>query len=617
MAALETSSAVTLEDGALEVDASNGHDDNGKSRDRMTAYCGGPKLDGKKVFFEAICGISVSLAMVPEAVSFSFVAGVDPFVGMTSAWIICVVTALCGGRPAMICGATGAIAALVGDLVHKEGVEYLFVAVMLMGLIQLAVFVLKADRLVRLIPHPVMIGFCNGLAIVIGMAQFTLFKRADKDADDEDDHRRRLSGGTFDVLHEGGWVSGSEGWWTAAIVLIAFLISFYAPRITKKVPASLVAIVVATGFEWAVVRNCFKRGTQTVSDFASLSGTLPKPVWLDNDYDMPGLTSRTLGIVAPYSVVMAIVGLIESLLTLSLVDELTETKGDTNRECFGQGLANLLCGILGGMGGCATIGQAMLNVQSGARSRASGTAAGLFLLLVTLAAHPAISTIPVAALAGVMFNICAHTFEWRSLRIVFFSALPARLRRKFGDRSEYKVPRADAATIVLVTVVTLFTDLAVAVISGIIFSCLTFAWNTGSALYCDVAVEKTEGNRERKVYTVRGPLFFASTTNFLECFDVAGDPDECVVRFDGSSVADFSGLEALNVLTERYERHGKTIRIERVRDRGTHKLLRKAGSLLVGQVRAAVEDLDTACLIPKDLTGSAIAEGPASGHLAL
>ena len=363
---------------------------------------------------------------------------------LTAAWIVGVITALAGGRPAMICGATGAIAAVVGDLVYVNGIEYLFWAVIVMGALQLALGVLRADKLVRLIPHPVMIGFCNGLAIVIGLAQFSLFKRADHGGDDDDAHRR-LSGGAFGAFEGGGWIGGTEALCSAVLTLVSFATCLLLPRLTKRVPSSLVAIVLATTLEWAVVRPLGAR-TQVVSDFASVRGTLPVPVWFDDEYSMPPLNSKTLETVLPVSTVMALVGVLESLMTLTLVDELTQTKGNPNREVFGQGLANVVCGMLGGMGGCAMIGQAMINVQSGATTRISSVVAGLFLLFVLLAAYPAINAIPVTALAGVMFNVVVHTFEWPSLRIMFFSSLPSSLRDRFGARSEYKArTRRDCA----------------------------------------------------------------------------------------------------------------------------------------------------------------------------
>lgn len=536
----------------------------------LETYCGS-KMDFGRIRLEALCGITVALAQVPEAVAFSFVAGVPPTVGLTAAWIMGVVTALAGGRPAMISGATGAIAAVTSTLVAEYGVEYLLMAVILMGLIQVVAGVFRAGKLVTLIPHPVMMGFCNGLALVIGFAQFTSFKRAPDG--DSDDHRR-LSG-AFGVFQTGGWIDGVEAWWAAAICLLGFLTCVLFPRCTKKLPSSLVAIVLCTGFEWGVVRQLGYK-TQLVQDFASVKGSFPKLVWYDDQFEMPPLTLETLEIIAPLAIIMALIGLIESLMTLNLIDEITQTRGNGNRECVAQGLANIICGVLGGMGGCAMIGQSMINVKSGANARMSSACAGFFLLIILLVAYPAINAIPVASLAGVMFNVCVHTFEWSSLKILFFSAMPMSSRQRFGDRSEYKIKRADALAIVIVTGVTLAFDLAIAVVAGVMFMALVFSWDEGGRIRATSRVEvDAETGESQTVYDVSGNLFFASCKTFLDQFDVASDPKKITLRFDRASIVDYSGLEALNTLAARYENAGKQISVQCL-NQASKKMLRKA-----------------------------------------
>jgi SulP family sulfate permease len=283
---------------------------------------------------------------------------------------------------------------------------------------------------------------------------------------------------------------------------------------------------------------------------------------------------------------MAIVGIIESLMTLTLVDEITQTKGNGNREVFGQSIANIICGMFAGMGGCVTIGQAMINVQSGARSRISSFSAGFFLFVVMMGAYPLINIIPLAALTGVMFYVVLHTFEWKSLNIMFYSLLPLKFRSYFGDHAEYKVARTDAFCILLVTVVTLVSDLAVAVVCGIIFSSVCYAWNAGHSI--SVNSEILEG---KKIYSVKGNLFFGSTVSFLEAFDALNDPDEVILRFE-STISDMSGMDALNTLNQRYARAGKNIKIERLSDLASLKMLSKSKNLLTGEVRKVIEEVD-------------------------
>jgi len=515
---------------------------------------------------EVLCGTTVALAQVPEAIAFSFVAGVDPYVGLTAAWIMGVLTSLCGGRPAMISGATGAIAAVTGGMVKEYGVEYLLVTVVLMGLIQLALGALRCGALVRLIPHSVMMGFCNGLAIIIGVSQFASFKRADAG--------RRL-GDVFGIFAGGGWIEGDEAACAAVVALVAFGTCLLFPKLTTKVPASLMAIILASVIEHAIARP-LGSGSQTVADFASVQGSLPVPIFLAaSGYDLPPLNMETLKICFPLALIMALIGLIESLMTLNLVDELTQSKGDGNRECLGQGFANVVCGLLGGMGGCAMIGQSMINVKSGGRTRLSGVCAGVFLLLILLCMYPLINLIPVAALAGVMFNVVYHTFEWQSLHILSVSAMPARMRSRL-PKADCKIRRADGACIVLVTCVTLTHDLAVAVFVGVFFSALMFAWDQSTLVFAT----RSDWGNDGKAYDIEGTLFFASIKRFLELFDTASDPEKVLVRLHKARIVDYSGVEALNTLSDRYERLGKKLLIEGIREETGGKMLRKASRLV-------------------------------------
>jgi len=390
-------------------------------------------------------------------------------------------------------------------MVTVHGTEYLFYTVILMGAIQLLFAVLRVDKLMRIMPHPVMVGFCDGLAVVIGLSQLGLFKKMKRLGQDDysgEASRRALS--AFNVFSDGKeWISGGEAFWASLITFVCFFVSCYLPELkwkyAKTIPSSLVAIIVGITLEWALARQVTARGTSTVGDFAEIKEAWPMPVWADKKYDMPPLTKEVFAVILPKALVMALVGLIESMMTLTLVDELTQTKGSNLRECVGQGLANIVTGVFGGMGGCATIGQAIINVNSGARLRISSAVAGLTLLVTLLALYRLINLIPLAALAGVMFNVVYHTFEWNSLRVVFFSLLPQTWRSRFGEHAEYKVQRSDAFTIVLVTVVTLLTDLAVAVGAGMIWQCCWSAWSSGQ----DLRVEQAE-DAGKKVYVVHG-----------------------------------------------------------------------------------------------------------------
>ena len=486
---------------------------------------------------DLLSGLTVALALVPEAVAFAFVAGVDPIVGLHAAFIVGLVTAVFGGRPGMISGATGALAVVLVSLVSEHGVQYMFAAVALMGVIQILIGLLRLGKFIRMVPHPVMLGFVNGLAIVIFLAQLNQFKTVGPDGQ----------------LH---WMEGLPLYTMLGLVAATMAVIHFLPKLTRAVPASLVAIV---GVTLAV--QGLGLSTPTVVDFlrdmsgdpeASLAGGLPQ-------FAIPGVphTLETLRIVLPYAVILAAVGLIESLLTLTLVDELTETRGRGNKECVAQGASNVLCGFFGGMGGCAMIGQSMININSGGRGRTSGATAAIALMAFVLVASPAIERIPVAALVGVMFMVVLGTFEWSSFRVMT------------------KVPVSDAFVIVLVSGVTVAFDLAIAVFVGVIVSALVFAWKHAKVIH----VVRLTDESGSAVYCLRGPLFFGSTKNFLELFQPAEDPDDVIVDFQHARVSDHSAIEAIDTLAERYLAQGKQLHLRHLSPE-CRKLLRKAGNMV-------------------------------------
>ena len=478
---------------------------------------------------EILSGLTVALALVPEAIAFSLIANVSPLIGLYSAFIIGLTTALLGGRPGMISGATGAIAVVIVSLVAMHGVEYLFVAVVLMGIIQMCVGFLRLGKFIRLVPHPVMFGFVNGLAMVIFLSQLEQFKVAGAD-------------------NPSSWLSGQPLWTMLGFVLATMAIIYFLPKLTKVVPASLAAIVAVS-----VVVIFFEIPTRTVGDIASISGGLPQ-------FHIPSVpfNFETLAIIFPYSLIMALVGLIESLLTLTVIDEMTETRGRGNRECLAQGAANLVTGFFGGMGGCAMIGQSIINVSSGGRKRLSGVVAATALLLFILFGAPLIEKIPMAALTGLMFMVAIGTFEWASLRII------------------RKVPAADVFVMVLVATVTVvFHNLAVAVLIGVVVSALVFSWENATR----IRARKHVDEHGVKHYEIFGPLFFGSIAVFQEKFDILNDPQEVVINFKESRVVDHSAIEALNKLTERYARVEKTVRL-RYLSEDCRKLLDNASSII-------------------------------------
>jgi sulfate permease, SulP family len=489
---------------------------------------------------DVLSGLTVALALVPEAVAFAFVAGVEPLVGLYAAFMVGLITACIGGRPGMISGATGALAVVMVALVADHGVEYLFATVVLMGILQIIAGAMRLGKFIRMVPHPVMLGFVNGLAIVIFLAQLGQFGTPGEAGWLQGTF---MEGSIVDVA----WLEGQQMYMLLGLVALTMVIIHYLPRLTTAIPSSLVAIVVVS-----LLVVGMSLDTKVVGDVASIKGGLPA-------FHIPSvpLNWETLMIILPYSIILAAIGLIESLLTLRLVDEITESRGRGNKECVGQGVANVATGFFGGMGGCAMIGQSMINVNSGGRGRLSGISAALFLLAFILVASPLIEQIPLAALIGVMFIVVIGTFEWSSFRVL------------------RKVPKSDALVLILVSAVTVATDLAVAVVVGVIVSALVFAWEHAK----QIQVHSQEDHKGSTVYAVSGPLFFGSVTTFLEQFDPNQANDDVVIDFAGSRVCDHSGLEAIDTLAERYLNSGKTLHLVHLSG-DCKKLLRKAGSLV-------------------------------------
>ncbi len=496
----------------------------------------GERLSVSRLRIELLAGLTVALALVPEAVAFAFVAGVHPLVGLYAAFIVGLITALIGGRPGMISGATGALAVVMVSLVAQHGVEYLFATVVLMGLLQITAGVLRWGKFIRLVPHPVMLGFVNGLAIVIFLAQLGQFKVPGT----MENTGHGMSGGE--------WLSGAPLYTMLALVALTMAVVWLMPRLTKAIPAPLAGI----GLVAAIVL-IFGLDVPRVGDLASIEGGLPA-------FHIPTvpLTLETFEIILPYAVILAAIGLIESLLTLNLVGEMTNRRGGASQECIAQGVANTVTGFFGGMGGCAMIGQSIINVKSGGRTRIAGICAAVFLLIFILFAAPLIEQIPLAALVGVMFMVVIGTFAWNSLRIL------------------RKVPLSDALVIVLVTVVTVQYDLAIAVVVGVIVSALTYAWNNAKRIHA-ITGKEMDGT---KVYRVQGPLFFGSASGFVELFDLENDPDKVIVDFAESRVVDQSALQAIEAVAGKYLAAGKRLQLRHL-TRDCHRMLKKAGHLMV------------------------------------
>ncbi len=488
---------------------------------------------------DVLSGVTVALALVPEAVAFAFVAGVEPMVGLYAAFMMGLLTAVFGGRPGMISGATGATAVVMVSLVAMHGIQYLFAAVLLAGLLQILAGILKLGKFIRLVPHPVMLGFVNGLAIVIFLAQLGQFMVKGVDG-------------------EMVWMQGDMLYIMAVLIAVTMAIMHFLPKFTTAVPSGLVAIVVVT---LAVIG--LNLDARTVIDFVrdmvpaeqaatvTLKGELPSFA-----IPMVPFSWQTLQIIFPYALIIAAIGLIESLLTLSLIDEMTDTRGHGNRECVGQGIGNTVNGFFGGMGGCAMIGQSMININSGGRGRLSGITAALVLLAFILFGAQYIEMIPLAALVGIMFMVVLATFEWSSFRIL------------------KKIPRSDAFVLILVSGVTVVFDLAIAVIVGVIASALIFAWKHAKHIQVDTYTD----DDGFKVYDLNGPLFFGSISYFKELFDPEGDPDDVVIEFKRSRVSDHSGIEALDGLALKYKAAGKRLHLRHLSPE-CKLLLHNAGDL--------------------------------------
>lgn len=477
---------------------------------------------------EVLAGLTVAMTMIPESLSFAILAGLSPLTGLYAAFLMGLITAVLGGRPGMVSGGAGATVVVLIALMQSHGVEYVFAAVALAGLIQIAVGIFRLGKFIRLVPQPVMYGFVNGLAIIIFMAQVQQFKVPGSNGAE--------------------WLSGSALWIMAGLVALTILIVITFPRITKAIPASLVAIIVV----FLIVLG-LGIDTKTVKDIASVSGGFPP-------FHVPAVpfSIDTIKIIFPYSLVMAGVGLIESLLTMNVVDEITGTKGRGNKEAVAQGTANIVNGFFTGMGGCAMIAQSFVNLSAGSRARLSGIIAALTILLIILFGAPVIERVPMAALVGVMMMVAIGTFEWTSLRVI------------------NKMPRHDVVVGILVAAITVWLhNLALAVLIGVIISALVFAWESAKR----IRARKYIDDKGVKHYEIYGPLFFGSVTAFNEKFDVNNDPAEVVIDFKDSRVADMSGIDALHKLTERYKRAGKTLRLLHLSE-DCKLLLKNASSLI-------------------------------------
>lgn len=510
----------------------------------------------KTIKNDILSGLTVALALIPEAIAFSFVAHVDPSIGLYAAFIMGLVTALIGGRPGMISGATGAVAVIFAPLVIEQtarvgmdgALQYLFLAVLLMGVIQVIFGLLKLGKFVRLIPHPVMLGFVNGLAIVIFKSQLTQFYVG------TGEQAKLLSGSPLVIM--------------VALIALTMAIAHYLPKVTRAVPASLAAIVTVTVLSLVLRHSGFD--IYTVIDFVrnmDPSKTTIAAGW--PQFAVPQLlfSVEAIRTVLPFSILAAAVGLIESLMTLTLVDELTETRGRSNKESIGQGVANMLNGVFGGMGGCAMIGQSMINIRAGGRSRVSGATAALALLSFILFAAPLIEQIPLAALVGIMFMVVIATFEWSSFRIL------------------HKIPKSDAFVLIFVSSVTVIFDLAIAVLSGIIVSALVFAWEQGKRV--DALTTMTE--QGHKVYQLKGNLFFGSITSFKLLFDLENDPEHIGIDFKEAKLLDHSALEAIQNIAQRYAKQDKKLHLLNLSEE-CHALLEKAENIVEVSIISDLED---------------------------
>ena len=471
---------------------------------------------------EILSGLTVALALVPEAVAFAFVAGVEPLVGLYAAFLVGLIASVAGGRPGMISGATGALAVVMVSLVKEHGVEYLFATVVLMGIIQISAGIFRLGKFIRMVPRSVMLGFVNGLAIVIFLAQLGQFGTPGEPG--------WLVGTSFEgSVIDVAWMSGNDLYLMIGLVFLTMAIIHFLPKLTKAIPSSLAAIIIIS-----ILVISFGLDTKVVGDVASIAGGFPS-------FHIPSVpfSWETFYIILPYSIILAAIGLIESLLTLQLIDEITETRGKGNRECVGQGLANTVTGFFGGMGGCAMIGQSMINISSGGRGRLSGIIAAMALLCFILFASGLIERIPLAALVGVMFIVVIGTFEWSSFRIM------------------KRIPKEEALVLVTVSAVTVFTDLAIAVIVGVIMTALIFAWKHAK----EISVTKEQDKHGSDYYTVKGPLFFGSVQKFLDQFNPRTDNSDMIIDFKDSRVCDHSALKAIDSLAKRYKRNDKKLHL--------------------------------------------------------
>lgn len=490
---------------------------------------------------EVLSGLTVALALVPEAVAFALIAGLSPLTGLYAAFVMGLVTSILGGRPGMISGATGAVAVVIVALAISHGPEYVFATVILAGIIQMLAGFLRLGKLMRLVPHPVIFGFVNGLAVIIFMSQLDQFKDS-----------------------SGNWLSGQSLYIILGLVILTMLIIWGLPKLTKAIPASLVAILAVFGI---VVG--FGIDTKTVGDIAGIQGGFPP-------FHIPivPFSFETLLLIFPYAAIMAGVGLIESLLTLNIIDEITETRGRGNKEAVAQGAANILSGVFSGMGGCAMLGQSLINISNGARARLSGIVAAVALLIFVMFGAGLIEKLPMAALTGLMIMVAIGTFEWASLKTF------------------NKMPKSDIFVMVVVTLVTVFLhNLALAVVIGVIISALVFSWDNAKR----IRARKSIDDKGVKHYEIYGPLFFGSVTAFNEKFDILNDPDEVIIDFKESRVVDMSAIETLNKVTERYLKVGKKIHLRHLSP-DCQKLLQNADKIIDVNV---IEDPNYKVLVDK------------------
>ena len=469
-----------------------------------------PIINYNEVKVNLLSGLTVALAMVPEAIAFALIAQVSPLTGLYAAIIICFITSVFGGRPGMVSGATGALAVVMVSLVALHGSEYLFFTVIMMGILQIIFALFRLGKFIRMVPYPVMLGFVNGLAVVIFIAQFNHFK----------------------VMNTEGistWLAGPPLYTMLYLVALTVAIIYIFPKVTKAIPSTLAAIIFTTAVVFFLDID-----TKTVGDLGSIAGGIPV-----FSFPLVPINLETFRIILPYAFLLASIGLIESLLTLNLIDDMTDSRGKPNKESMAQGIGNVVTGFFGGMGGCAMIGQSMININNGAVKRLSGIATAIFLASFVLFLSDWIEMIPLAALIGVMFVVAEKTFEWGSLRL-------------FG-----KVPRKDIFVGLLVGAVTIIADLAIAVMLGVIVSALIYVWEHAKF----IEVTTSENKKGWKIYELKGALFFASVKNFNDLFTIKDDPDEIIIDFKLSKVADHSALMAIGNLGNKYKLAGKTLRL--------------------------------------------------------